>query len=79
MDKNEIKLIVEQLSEEMQEEDIGINLFTRHYREEAELKFFKDSDRVRVEAILERLTDDSYRHKEILKKIVKYLEAKCHE
>jgi len=76
--KEEIKQMIERLIEEMQEEDIGISLFTTHYQDHGELNFFTAPDRERVGAILKKLSEDSKRHKKILEKIINHLERKCH-
>jgi len=79
MKKEKINQLIETLLEEMQEEDIGISLFTTHYQDEEELKFFKPPDRDRVGKILKKLSDDSKAHKKILGKIIAYLEQKISE
>ncbi len=76
MKKEEIKKIIEKLLSEIQEEDIGISLFSTFYQNKEDLNFFKEEDRSCVLKILKRLSEDSQRHKTILEKIIGNLESK---
>ena len=71
--------IIDRLLGEIEEEDIGISLFTTFFQNEEELRFFKEGDRGRVLKILEKLSEDSKRHKGILGKIIGELGKKIHE
>ncbi|MBI3312825.1 MAG: hypothetical protein HYZ83_01130 [Candidatus Omnitrophica bacterium] len=78
MKKEEIKTIIKKLLQEIEEEDIGISLFSTFYQNEEELSFFKEADREHVLKILKKLADDSKRHKTILEHIIRNLEDKAH-
>ncbi|MBI3317082.1 MAG: hypothetical protein HYZ85_03655 [Candidatus Omnitrophica bacterium] len=73
MEKSEITAIIEKLLEEIEEEDIGISLLTTHFQNQEELDFFQKEDKERVIHILEKLAEDSKRHKNILEKIISHL------
>ena len=77
--KEKIKTLIVRLLQEIEEEDISISLFTLHYQDEEELRFFSAADRQRVFEILARVSEDSVRHKEIIKKIVDFLEERACE
>ena len=77
--KEGIREIIDLLLAEIEEEDIGISLFSTFYQNEEELRFFKEEDRDRVLKILKKMSDDSKRHKQILEKIIRLLETKCDE
>lgn len=62
------------LLQEVEEEDIGISLLLNFYQNEDELCFFSPTDRMRIKKILRTLSEDSYRHKEILMRILESLE-----
>jgi hypothetical protein len=79
MNTAEIRRMIEKLLAEIEEEDIGISLFTTQYQDEDEMAFFAEPDRANVRKILERLTADSRHHKEILKEVIAHLEEKCDE
>lgn len=79
MKKEEIKGTIEKLLADIEEEDIGISLFSTFYQTGEELHFFKEEDRERVLKILKKLSDDSKRHKGILAKVIAHLEKKIHE
>ena len=79
MKKEEIQEIIERLLCEIEEEDIGISLFTTFFQNEEELRFFKDRDREQVLNILHKLSEDSKRHKGTLEKIIGELGKKIHE
>ncbi len=79
MEKEEIKEIMDKLFREIEEEDIGISLFTTFYQNQDDLHFFKAEDRERVLKILKKLSDDSKRHKELLEKIISSLGEKLYE
>lgn len=77
--KEEVKQIIEKLLAEIEEEDIGISLFSTCYQDAEDLRFFKDPDRERLLAILKKISDDSRRHKNILERIVTLLGKKICE
>ncbi|HLD50002.1 MAG TPA: hypothetical protein VJC08_02260 [bacterium] len=79
MKKEEIKEIMDKLLREIEEEDIGISLFSTFYQNQDELHFFKAEDRERVSKILKKLSDDSKHHKGILEKIINALGEKFYE
>lgn len=78
MKKGEIKETIKRLLQEIEEEDIGISLFSTFYQNEEDLKFFKGEDRQRVLRILKKLSEDSQRHKTILGHVIRNLEKKSH-
>ncbi len=78
MEKERAGQIIRKLLEEMEEEDVGMSLLTTFSRERSELSFFNVRDEERVLQILEKLSDDSRRHKNILKQIVTCLERRYH-
>ena len=77
--KEEIKEIMEKLLGEIEEEDIGISLFSTFYQNQDDLLFFKPEDRERILKILKKLSDDSKRHKELLENIINALGEKLYE
>ena len=79
MKAEEIKGLIERLLSEIEEEDVGISLFSTFYQNESELDFFIKPDRERVLKILKKLSDDSKRHKAMLGKVIGELEKKIHE
>ena len=79
MKKEELKEIIDKLLREIEEEDIGISLFSTFYQNEKDLHFFKEEDRGRVVKILRKVSEDSKRHKNILTKLIGLLEKKTHE
>lgn len=78
MKKEEIKETIKKLLQEIEEEDIGISLFSTFYQNEEDLKFFKEGDRKQVLRILKKLSEDSKRHKTILGHVIRNLENKYH-
>ena len=76
MKKEQIREIIEKLIQEIEEEDIGISLFSTFYQDGDELSFFKAADQERVVKILHKLSEDSKHHKEILEKIISLLGKK---
>lgn len=79
MQRIRLKEIIDRLLHEIEEEDIGISLFTTCYQNLDELKFFKDEDREQVCKILKKVSEDSKRHKEILEKLIAHLGERCFE
>lgn len=77
MKKEEITEIINKLLHEVEEEDIGICLFSTFFHNEDELSFFKEADRERVHKILEKLSTDSRHHKNLLEKIINHLGKKA--
>lgn len=78
MKTKELKEIIDLLLASIEEEDIGISLYSTHYQEQRELDFFSSADRERVVSILKKLSEDSRRHKAMLEKIISLLGARCH-
>ncbi len=76
MRKERIEELINKLLHEIEEEDIGISLFSTLYQNHEELIFFKNDDKERVLQILKKLSEDSKRHKEILKQIITNLGKK---
>ena len=76
MKREEIKTIIEKLLADIEEEDIGISLFSTFYQNQDELHFFKEEDREQVAKILKKLSEDSKRHKTILAEVIQHLEQK---
>ena len=76
MKKEEVKDIMDKLLAEIEEEDIGISLFSTYCQNEADLHFFKEEDRERVLKLLKKLSEDSKRHKVLLEKIIDTLGKK---
>ncbi len=79
MNKEDIKRVIERLLHEVEEEDIGISLFSTYCQAEDELLFFKEEDRVRILKIFKRVSEDSQRHKKILMRVIEHLGKKYHE
>lgn len=79
MKKKDITAIIEKLLADIEEEDIGISLFSTFYQNQDELCFFTAEDRDKVLKILKILSDDSRGHKEILGRIIQSLEGEGHE
>ena len=78
MTTEEIREIIGWLMEEMQEEEIGMRLFTSHYQNDSQLSFFNASARERIGEILFKLSEDSKKHKILLERIILHLERKPH-
>ena len=77
--KEKIKEMIDKLLTEIEEEEVGISLFTTHYRNQEELNFFKSPDKQRVMQIIERITADSNKHKKLLETLVGHLGKKMQE
>ncbi len=77
MKKNLIKEIINKLLKEIEEEDVGIGLFSIFSESQEDLEFFKENDRERMLRMLQILSEDSRRHKTILDKIITNLGAKA--
>ena len=73
MRKERVKVLIDKLFHDMEEEDISISLFLTFYQNEEDLKFFTSDDRARVLQILKILSDDSKRHQNILEKLITHL------
>ena len=76
MDKKEIKVFILRLVSEIEEEDIGISLFSTFYQNKDELSFFDSSHRDRVLKVLKTVSEDSVRHKKIIETIITEMEKK---
>ena len=79
MRKERAKELIDKLLREIEEEDVGIGLFSIFSQNPEDLKFFKDNDRDRLLQIIKILSEDSKRHKGILGKVIKNLGQKHHE
>ena len=79
MKKERAKELIDKLLGEIEEEDIGIGLFSIFSQRREDLIFFKENDRDRLLQILKILSEDSKRHKEILEKIITHLGRKHHD
>lgn len=79
VEKEEIRAIIKKLLTDIEEEDIGISLFSTFYQNQDDLHFFKQEDREQVIGILKKLSEDSKRHKTILTEVIHHLEHKYHE
>lgn len=73
-DKEKINGWIKELLLCLEEEDIGVSLFTNHYQEQGELEFFSGEDRPLVVKQLKKLTRDSKRHKKFLRALIQILE-----
>lgn len=78
MRKERAKEIKNKLMLEIEEEEIGISLYSALYPQKNDLRFFKNEDRERVAQILKRISDDSERHKVILEKIIMRIGERHH-
>lgn len=78
MKRVERRRIIEKLLDEMEEEDVGISLFSSQYLDSADLEFFGEKDRQTVIFILKRLTEDSRRHRIMLEHIVEEVGRQSH-
>ena len=74
-----VREMIENLLHEIEEEDVGISLFSTFYQDESDLHFFKKEDRAQVIRILKRLSEDSKQHKTILEKIITLLAGRSHD
>ena len=79
MRRERAKALIDKLLREIEEEDVGIGLFSIFSQNPEDLKFFKDNDRDRLLQIIKILSEDSKRHKIILEKIISNLGQKHHE
>jgi len=70
MQHEKTKEIIDRLMNEIEEEDIGICLFSTCYQNPEELSFFKDQDRERVCKMLQKVSEDSRNHKKILGQVI---------
>lgn len=71
--KKRIRALIKVLLSEVEEEDVGIGLFSIFAASAEDLSFFRQDDKERVLDILKILSDDSRRHKEMLDRIVNAL------
>ena len=72
----QIRALIEKLLSEVEEEDIGISLLSRQYQNQSEMSFFNSGDQEKVIQILEKLSKDSERHKQMLQDLVGFLGEK---
>ena len=79
MKREDVEAMIDTLLREVEEEDIGISLFSTFYQNQSDLAFFQPKDRIRVLNILKKLSEDSRRHKNILTQIINHLGRQCHE
>lgn len=76
MDKKNIKEFILRLVNEIEEEDIGLSLFTTFYQDKDDLSFFNPVNRERVLKVLKTVADDSRRHKKMIETIISEMEKK---
>lgn len=74
MKKPKLREMILKLFEGIEEEDISISLFVIYYQDKKELAFFSERDQAKAIQLLNRIAEDSRRHKEMLKKIIGILE-----
>ena len=55
----------------LQEEELDLYVLTMHYRNDGDLNYFNESDRRKVKSIFDILIQDTQRHAELLKNILK--------
>jgi len=79
MKPEQIRELINSVLQDAEEEEIGISLLSRHYQNQSELAFFNEIDRKAVFQILEKLSKDSQRHKQMLDELVDYLGEKLNE
>lgn len=78
MEQGQIRLLINRVLADVEEEDIGISLLSRQYQNQHELSLFSAEDQDKVLKILERLSQDSERHKQMLQDLVDFLGEKLH-
>lgn len=76
MEPGQIRLLINKILADVEEEDIGISLLSRQYRSSQELSLFSAEDQEQILRILERLSKDSERHKQMLQELVEFLGEK---
>jgi len=74
-----VEQMTEELLHEIEEEDIGISLFSTFYQDRKELCFFKLEDQEKILKILRKLSEDSTHHKKILERILEIFGERRHE
>ncbi|HCM41977.1 MAG TPA: hypothetical protein DIS66_01495 [Candidatus Omnitrophica bacterium] len=79
MNSEQLRQMINRILTDVEEEDIGISLLSRHYQNREELSFFTETDREAVRQILEKLSKDSERHKAMLQDLIEFLGEKLHE
>lgn len=79
MNSEQLKGLINRVLADVEEEDIGISLLSRHYQNQDELSFFNETDRKTVHQILEKLSKDSEQHKKMLQELVDFLGEKLRE
>ncbi len=79
MKTEHIRTLINKILADVEEEDIGISLLSRHYQNQDELSFFNEMDRKIVFQILEKLSQDSQRHKQMLQELVDFLGGELNE
>jgi len=79
MNSEQLRQMINRILTDVEEEDIGISLLSRHYQNRDELSFFNETDREAVRQILEKLSKDSERHKTMLQDLIEFLGEKLHE
>lgn len=79
MEKGKIRLLINRVLSDVEEEDIGISLLSRQYQNQHELSLFSAEDQDKILKILEKLSKDSERHKQMLQELVEFLGEQLHE
>ena len=78
MEPEQIRLLINKVLSDVEEEDIGISLLSRQYRNQHELSLFKSDDQEKTIRILEKISQDSERHKQMLQELVGFLGGQLH-
>lgn len=79
MNSDQLRDLINRILTDVEEEDIGISLLSRHYQNQHELSFFNEEDRKIVFQILEKLSKDSEHHKNMLQELVEFLGERLDE
>lgn len=66
--------IIEKLLDDIEEEEICMSLLNTHYQDVEELRFFEPEKREKIVHVLQRLAEDSKRHKQMIIKVIEMLE-----
>jgi len=79
MNSEQLHGMINRILADVEEEDVGISLLSRHYQNQDELSLFNEADRKTVYQILEKLSKDSEQHKRMLQELIDFLGEKLHE
>ena len=78
MEPGQVRLLINRVLADVEEEDIGISLLSRQYQNQHELSLFSAEDQDKIRRILEKLSKDSERHKQMLQDLVEILGEQLH-